>query len=457
VPFRNELAIVLAGETIAACPHGFVGPPRVLLAPLDGGEETPLALPEDAKVVIDLDAAADGRLLVTAFESGCRLWCVRKDAPAEELHREAAWIGGARWDREGRGVFFVTGERGRRSLRWRPVPAESGEAATLIEGIPLGEKLSVSRDGRRVIYHRENAYTNLVRVDPARGGATSQVTQGTAEIGRAVVSPDGDSLVYATREGPSHAIVVAALRPGAPRTRIARTHRPCAAPAWSPDGGRIAFRREEGSAWHIVTVSAQGDDERVWSQTRPSAGVGEWIGEWVYLDWLSPTRIVYTSENNGPLRVVDLESGVDRDFLSEPATGWMFSIRVSPDRRRVAFYWNRGAGPTRGIYFADADGGNTRMVLPGRAMVVGWADGGASLVVARIATLGGEVSTSEAFAACLERVELGAGATTTLWTPPDGFNVVDVSLMPRTGELLVVRGEAMSDAWLLEDPLGRPA
>src|SRR5262245_3309678 len=60
--------------------------------------------------------------------------------------------------------------------------------------------------------------------------------------------------------------------------------------------------------------------------------------------------------NSEPLRVVDIETGADRAFFVEPTPGWMYDGRVSPDGRRVAYFWTRG----------KATGGSSSRIAPGR-------------------------------------------------------------------------------------------
>src|SRR6201999_4345593 len=42
-------------------------------------------------------------------------------------------------------------------------------------------------------------------------------------------------------------------------------------PVWSPDGARVAFLRDSGDRWSIVTASLTGGEERKWTDFRKGA------------------------------------------------------------------------------------------------------------------------------------------------------------------------------------------
>jgi len=437
----RELIVPATDETLVSAERGYLGKPDIRIAPLAGGDGITLELPNNFKLVFDIDAAPDGRILLNTFDRVGQLWSVRPGSPAQALHSESE-IWGARWDAQGRGVFFRGGRGRDTALRWLPVPPSGAPPTTLFTSADLGEQVSVSRDGRRLLYQRVVSFTNLVRL--ARDGEITPLITGTAELRPPRPSRDGSALVYALREDRRYSLVVRGLDGRASRTRSIRCAGPCGSPVWSPDGRRIAFIREERERWVISIIASDGSDLRDFPRSRPSNNA---VGA---LDWLSPNDIVYTSENNGPLRVLDLQSGEDRALLAEPATGWMFNGRASPDGRRVAFYWHRGDNPTSGIYLADRSGDDPRLLVGGPRLPIGWTPRGDELLVEVH-----EPHRDPPPVVALERIDVRRGASTTLWKAPAELEILSAVAIPGTDDFLLREHSARTDAWLIEDPLGR--
>ena len=218
----------------------------------------------------------------------------------------------------------------------------------------------------------------------------------------------------------------------------------CTSPVWSPDGSQIAYVRDEPAGRRIAVVRSDGSGEEGFASSRPTNEA------WTSLDWLSPFEIVYTPENNGPLRVLDLARGTDRPFLASPAKGWMFQAKVSSDGR-VAFYWNRGHPQTRGIYVADRSGTLTGTFVAGHRRPVGWVDRGRRVLVTVDDYLGEDV-----WIVAIDLADPTTGTTSTLWKTATRM-VAEATTFPGTDDILLLSRGARSDAWLIEDPLGPPA
>jgi Tol biopolymer transport system component len=261
---------------------------------------------------------------------------------------------------------------------------------------------------------------------------------------------DGNRLVYSLHRGAKDAIVIAALDGKAPPVELACA-RGCDSPMWSPDGRRIAFRREEPDGWRIATMNTDGTDARSVAATRPGSSRDRAPG--YTLTWLSPTEIIYMTPRNHELRIVDVATGEDRAFLSTPAVGWLFNPVTSPDGELVAFYWNRdGSGSDHGVFVADRSGKDVRRVrAASRRLPVAWSEDGTAIQAIAV-NLNGSVNglvTVES----LEVVDLANGAVLEEWRPPRDIQPGWLRPIPGSREFLVVREEVTSDAWLLEDPL----
>ena len=117
-------------------------------------------------------------------------------------------------------------------------------------------------------------------------------------------SPDGSRLVVAVGGEDGNDDCLCTMKPdGSDRRRIpvAYNH---GAPAWSPDGQRIALTYFDESGWRIVTVGLDGSDRRVVAKATANE-----------LDW-SPdgATLVFIDESTGGLARVD-HDGTDRRVL----------------------------------------------------------------------------------------------------------------------------------------------
>jgi Tol biopolymer transport system component len=249
------------------------------------------------------------------------------------------------------------------------------------------------------------------------------------------ISRDGHRIAYVRYAANKMTLVIDALPLGGPRMEM-RCLDDCMAPAWSPDGTQIAYGRGGRDGWHVAVVRVDGTGERVLTSSRAARDADR------YVEWLSDHEVIYTSVNNGVLRVVDVIANVDRPFLGM-ASGWMFMPTVSSDGQRVAFYWNPGAkGAAPGIYIADRDGTNATLLMAGWRHPIAWAPDGKSLLVERM-------KRSHWFNA-IERIRIDDASIETVWIPPADDQLGAPLAIPGTTDLALIRHREESDAWLLE-------
>jgi hypothetical protein len=105
-------------------------------------------------------------------------------------------------------------------------------------------------------------------------------------------------------------------------------------PAWSPDGGRIAFIRPYKAEWRVHTMSSSGAAERRLPQAPPS-GRPSW----------TPAGLLIPS--GGDLLKVDPKTGhVQKYYNAEIDAIWgENSVALSPTRSSLTFVGQRGPEP----------------------------------------------------------------------------------------------------------------
>jgi Tol biopolymer transport system component len=164
------------------------------------------------------------------------------------------------------------------------------------------------------------AAEQIFRIEPS-GNGLKQLTKGTYPSGAPAFSPDGKRIAFA-RLGAG----IFSMNVDGSGLRALTTNARDSFPAWSPDGKQLAFVRPQASGWKVHVMSASGAGERQLRQA-PPAGRPSW------------TRGGLMIPTNGDLAKIDPRSGhVQKLFgaLIDASVG-MDTTAVSPDLSTIAF------------------------------------------------------------------------------------------------------------------------
>jgi Tol biopolymer transport system component len=169
------------------------------------------------------------------------------------------------WSPDGRYLYFASDRSGVANL-WRlPIDERSGRVLGRPEPVTTSSQasmlLSISRDGRHLLYSSDDSRTILEKVpfDPTGGaiaGPAETVTQTAGLIATLDASRDGRWLVYQTLTPQEDLFVVHS--DGTGLRRLTNDPFKDRQPRWSPDGTRIAFYSNRGDQYEIWTVHADG-------------------------------------------------------------------------------------------------------------------------------------------------------------------------------------------------------
>jgi dipeptidyl aminopeptidase/acylaminoacyl peptidase len=168
----------------------------------------------------------------------------------------------------------------------------------------------------------------LFRIHPAGDGLQQITTGGYSSIAPAF-SPNGKRIAFAR-------LGVGILTMNLDGTGLHRltTNGRDSFPAWSPDGGHIAFIRPYKAEWRVHTMSSSGAAERRLPQAPPS-GRPSW----------TPAGLLIPS--GGDLLKVDATTGhVQKYYNAEIDAIWgLNSVALSPNRSTATFVGARNAEP----------------------------------------------------------------------------------------------------------------
>ena len=290
------------------------------------------------------------------------------------------------WSADGAELFFSSTRGGTMNL-WRiPVDSASGkpqgDPAPLTAPSSWAGEISLSRDGRRLVFVDRNARTTIRRApfDPQRGellGVPQPIPLGTFELHESfTLYPDGESILFSSAGLPQHLFSVRA--DGSDMRQLTEGPYRDRQPALSLDGQWIAFQTTRWPSM-LALIPPDGSGLRPAVSDATDAWNPRWSpdGKWIALSardgaYLLDAQARTPDGSTRPLR------GPGAGLTFEP-WGW------SPDGRELVGAVRSHDGATTGMaLLALADGTYRELpaiagpgaaqFLPGGRLVVGTGD-----------------------------------------------------------------------------------
>ena len=170
-------------------------------------------------------------------------------------------------------------------------------------------------------------------------------------VGAPAWSPDGRKIaVVSGRHGPENSEIYVMNTDGSGERRLTHNGVRDSAAAWSPDGRKVAFVRERARRSDVYVMNADGSGQRrLTRDASPSHGLA-WSPDGRKIAFLS------RREGNWEMFVTNANGSELRNLTQDPAADSAFSW--SPDGRRIAFMTKRNG--TWQIYLMNADGSGHR-------------------------------------------------------------------------------------------------
>jgi Tol biopolymer transport system component/predicted Ser/Thr protein kinase len=273
------------------------------------------------------------------------------------------WVNGLAWTEDGREIIFSSGHLVGQAL-WR-VAAPGGAGPRRLQWAGEGGFLpATSRSGRRLVYQTYNVNKSIWRLELARPGvaagkphriiASSQYDEAPA------YAPDGRRIAFVSVASGAYEIWVAEDGGGNPRALTAMGKGMTSSPDWSPDGKRIAFFSSMEGQSEIYTINAEGGGLRRVTNHPASDYYPSYShdGRWIY----------FTSVRSGPNEV--WKAPADGGEAVQVTHGGGARPHESPDGNFLYYLRSSPRLDVRdSLVRMPAGGGDPEMLLPGTARI----------------------------------------------------------------------------------------
>jgi serine/threonine-protein kinase len=246
-----------------------------------------------------------------------------------------------------------------RSSIWGiPIPANppvsSVTATRITNANEYIETLSVSPDGKWLLYPSDlTGSSNIFRL-PLSGGEPEQLTAGSADDFYPVTSPDGKEVAFHSFRSGSRDVFVMPLDGGAVQ-QVTHSPRQEAIPDWSPDGRRLAFMdmATGGGVWTV-----RRDSSGHWGEPVQRLTVGGFVV------WSPDGRSLAVTSGlvGGNLQIFPVDSGPGR-MLVDPALGQPAADQIYWDRSGEIYFKAHDATGAASIWEVEAAGGSPRLLV----------------------------------------------------------------------------------------------
>jgi eukaryotic-like serine/threonine-protein kinase len=288
------------------------------------------------------------------------------------------------WSPDGQYLYFASNRGGSMNL-WRvPLDEPSGRVLGPPEPVTAPSEwsglLSLSRDGKRIVYSTSARRANLERVplDPEslRAGDPQSVTQGSRGIRSCDVSPDGRQVAFYSTIPQEDLFVVGADGKG--MRQLTDDPFRDRYPRWSPDGSRLIFQSDRSGRYELWSIGADGSGrEPVTRTTGDPLAYPVWSPDGRWLALTLPSQGSALLDLSLPL---EKRQPVPLPPPS-PEGERFYAVSWSPDGRWLAGSVEQpDAAPVPGIFLCSL-AAKTYRRLTSRGETPRWLPGGKGLLV----------------------------------------------------------------------------
>jgi Tol biopolymer transport system component len=211
-------------------------------------------------------------------------------------------------------------------------------------------------------------------------------------------------------------------------------------PAWSPDGGEIAFYSTQGGTPRIWHMSSGGGTPVPFEEAEFETFVGD------HLAWAPGGSIIHRTIGFRNFSIFDPTSGASSPLVDADSLGYVFEPRWSPGGDRIAFFWNREKEQSpMGAWVKDVNTGVMWKIADNFVRPLAWTPDGEWIWGMRYdVTVGG---LNDVF-----KIPAGSGEPVH-WVnlPFDNVSNDRISLTPDGRIFVYSKTERHADAWIVEN------
>ncbi len=272
------------------------------------------------------------------------IWSISPDGARQNkvFEEEIYDLGSPFWSPQEDAIYFTrVGEQNDELWKARISP-ETGmpirSPLLVLDGLRAGRNLTVTDDGKRLLYAREDQYSNIWLASIEEAGETGEVqtrkiTSGTFYDSCPNISPDGKLVTFTRGFGKKHNIYVVPTTGGNPQ-QITFLDSFNFYPSWSPDGTEIAFTSAQGGKARVWKVNARGGAPHQFQSTNASANSYQ-------VSWAPGSNILYQTTGNKNFHILNPSTEEEIPLKIDESVSSVYTAQYSPDGKKVAAFVER--------------------------------------------------------------------------------------------------------------------
>ncbi len=340
------------------------------------------------------------------------------------------------WSPDGKFLYYSSNQSGSMAF-WRVrLDENTGNTLGDAEIVPTPGKfnghLSISKDGKRIIYVQMNSKSNLkaVEFDPLKKipkGESYWITSGDYEIRNPRLSPNGKDFVF-TLDRLSQEDIVLINKDGKNWRDLTTDKYFNRYPTWSPDGKKITFTSDLSGIHQIWIMNSDGSNSRQITNDKKATSFPIWSADGKKLIYRTEGLLNYFIE-----MTKDLDNQTHKKLQSPKNTNVIY-WDWSPDGEKIAGRWGDGKNNV-GIGYYSLKNKEYIKLWKGKGAVPNWLPDNQHLIF----SLKGKINTLNINSKKLDEIPNLA---------ENNVASVDVSLDGKLLYFTVVSDE--SNIWLLE-------
>jgi len=240
-----------------------------------------------------------------------------------------------------------------------PLPSRTVSASGAVQvvgGDQVIEELTVSRDGRWLLYHSDITGKGQVYRIALPNGTPERLTSDSYDDYAPALSPDEREIAFHSWRTGSRDIYVQPLD-GSPVQQITSSPRQEAVPRWSPDGNGLAYfdLNEPGGIW-----IARRRSDHSWGTPVERLARGYWP------EWSPDGRSILISRaqtRGAGLSIIPVDSGPERILVDPARTGVAGEVGTFGPDGKTVYFKSHDARGNASIWAIPAAGGTPRLLV----------------------------------------------------------------------------------------------